>query len=293
VVRQALLFGLTSWALWVNGSPLVWLPLVFVQGLLFFDATILLHEALHHLIWQGPHAARDRWIGLVYGAFTGLSATQFSRWHLDHHAALGNATEDPKRHRLSPKKSSRLLKLAYFTPLLFPIYFQASAQETATYPPELRRQIRRERLGVVAFHLMVAALLLWAGGTGVVLRVHLLPLFFGFPPWFAINRVGQHYWIDPADPAQWGTLVRGSMVWDTLFLWSNYHLEHHYFPGVPFYNLPRLQRLLQPFYEKRGMRAVGYGELLWRWLVLNSPPHANWNRAPALGRPSAPDGHVP
>ncbi len=276
LARQLVLFALATWGLWLSSNPLVWVPLVLVQGLVFFNATILLHEALHHLIWQGPHAGRDRLIGLVYGAFTGLSATQFSRWHLDHHAALGNADKDPKRHHLSPKRNSRLLKVTYFTPLLFPIYFRAAARETATYPPELRRRIARERLAVVLIHLLAAGLLYWTGGPGVLLRVQLLPLFFGFPLWFGINRAGQHYWIDPEDPARWGTLVRGSALWDTLFLWSNYHLEHHYFPGVPFYNLPRIQQLLQPFYRERGMRPVGYGELLWRWLVLNSPPHANW-----------------
>ena len=71
--------------------------------------------------------------------------------------------------------------------------------------------------------------------------------------------------------------MKGSWFWDVTYLFSNYHLEHHYFPGVPFYNLPRLQKLLLPFYEKRGMTAMSYGALLWRWLVLNRKPHANWD----------------
>ena len=50
--------------------------------------------------------------------------------------------------------------------------------------------------------------------------------------------------IDPSDPAKWSTLMRASWFWDHAFLFSNYHLEHHYFPRVPFYNLPRLHRLL-------------------------------------------------
>jgi len=61
-----------------------------------------------------------------------------------------------------------------------------------------------------------------------------------------------------------------------VFLFSNYHLEHHYFPGVPFYNLPGLQKLLMPFYEKRGMRMHGYGALVWSWLILNRTPHSRW-----------------
>ncbi len=281
--RQAAILALASWGLWALSDPLLWVPLVLLQGLVFFDSTVLLHEVLHHLVWQKRHPRAERLLALAYATFTGLSATQFSRWHLDHHASLGSSTEDPKRHHLSPKRNSRLVKLLYFTPALFPIYFRAAHRETSTYPPPLQRTIRRERMAAVAFHLVVAAGLLVAGEPAVVLRVHLLPLLVGFPVWFAINRVGQHYWIDPGDPARWGTLVRGSAVWDTLFLWSNYHLEHHYFPGVPFYNLPRLQRLLEPFYERRGMEAVGYGRLLWGWLVLNAPPHTEWTGAGARG----------
>ncbi len=278
--RQAVMLGVCSWVLWRCSNPLIWVPFVLVQGLIFFDATVLLHEVLHHLVWPKPRPAMETALGRIYGFFTGISATQFSRWHLDHHAGLGDPVEDPKRRHLSPKKNSRLVKLLYFTPALFPIYFRAAAAETRSYPAPLRRTIAFERCGAVAIHLATAVALFLLGGAGPMLRVYLLPLLVGFPPWFAINRVGQHYRIDPGDPAQWGTLVKGSWVWDRLFLWSNYHLEHHYFPAVPFYNLPRLHRLLQPFYRSRGMRPVGYGSLLWGWLIRNEPPHAQWS-APA------------
>jgi fatty acid desaturase len=33
---------------------------------------------------------------------------------------------------------------------------------------------------------------------------------------------------------------------------ENYHLEHHLFPGVPWYNLKRLHRTLRPQLEERG-----------------------------------------
>jgi fatty acid desaturase len=32
----------------------------------------------------------------------------------------------------------------------------------------------------------------------------------------------------------------------------NYHLEHHLFPAVPWYNLPKLHRLLEPEYRRAG-----------------------------------------
>jgi len=285
--RQLVLLVVCSWGLWHFTHPLIWVPLAVVQGLTFFNGTVLLHEVLHHLVWRSPRPRAERALAAVYAFFTGISPTQFTRWHLDHHASLGSSVEDPKRRHLSPKKNSRLVKLLYFTPALFPIYFAAAAKENATYPDEVRQRITSERSWAIALHLAVAATLYGLGGAGVMLRVHILPLLLAFPPWFAINRLGQHYWIDPRDPARWGTLVKGSPGWDFLFLWSNYHLEHHYFPGVPFYNLRRLQQLLEPFYEAHGMHPVGYGALLWRWLFLNRPPHAEWSRADAAEKEEA------
>jgi fatty acid desaturase len=102
-------------------------------------------------------------------------------------------------------------------------------------------------------------------------------VFFIFPIAFMLNRLGQHYDIDPTDPAKWGTLMRGHWFWDFAFLNSNYHLEHHYFAGVPFYRLPALQRALEPFYTRHGMRWQTYSGLLYGWLVENRAPHTDWS----------------
>jgi hypothetical protein len=60
---------------------------------------------------------------------------------------------------------------------------------------------------------------------------YVVPYFFVFPIAFALNRLGQHYDIDPADTAKWATFVRGSRFWNVVYLCSNLHLEHHYFPN--------------------------------------------------------------
>jgi len=215
----------------------------------------------------------------MYAIPSGISASQFTKWHLDHHANLGSYDDDPKRHWLSPKRNARWLKALYFTPALFPIYFRAAAKETASYEPELRKRISQERLVTIAFQLGVLGLIAWLGGPFVAWKLYAVPVLLIFPIAFALNRLGQHYDIDPDDPAKWATLVKDSWFWNAAFLYSNFHLEHHYFPSVPFYNLPRLQKLLTSFYEKRGIGAHGYGELVWNWLVLNKKPHSKWEDA--------------
>lgn len=258
--------------------PWLWPIGILLLGLFAFNGTVMLHEVLHGLVVRPRKSQLERVLGLLYAVPCAISPSQFTRWHLDHHRELGDPEADPKRHHLSPKRTSRLIKLLYWTPALFPIYFQAARKETATYSPELRRTIAGERTAAILIHLALAMALLAFAGPSIWLRVHVLPLLIAFPIWFALNRLGQHYAIDPDDPAHWGTLMRPSpCFWDPLFLWSNYHLEHHYFPSVPAYRLASLRRALEPFFQRRGIRARTYGELVWGWLVRNQVPHARWD----------------
>jgi fatty acid desaturase len=275
--RQFAMLGLATWGLIVFDAWYVWMPLAIVQGFTVFNFTVLLHEVLHHNVFERRHPLAERLLGLAYAIPSGISASQFTRWHLDHHAELGSTEDDPKRHHLSPKRNARWYKLLYATPALFPIYFRAARKETATYPEALRATIAWERRASMLFHLGAIALLWWAFGGAAALRAHVIPVFFVFPVAFTLNRLGQHYDIDPNDPAKWGTLMRGSWFWNFAFLNSNYHLEHHYFPGVPFHRLPELQRALLPFYAQKRMRWQTYSGLLYGWLVQNKAPHTDWS----------------
>ncbi len=273
---QAAVLVLLAWALVRISNPLFWIPLSLLLGLTLFNFTVLLHEVVHKIVFQGKRKRLMSLLGWLYAVPSGISKSQFTRWHLDHHAELGTSDRDPKRHRLSPKRNARWFKLLYFTPALIPIYFRAAAKETKAYDAPLRRRIRVERAVAVLIHLAAAGAIAWFFGGYALVRLYLVPYLFGFPMAFALNRLGQHYDVDPSDPARWGTRIRRSLFWDWAFLWSGYHLEHHYFPGVPLYNLRKLNRLLTPFFEKRGVPARSYSWLLWQWLVHNREPHTKW-----------------
>ena len=277
--RQFLMLGVTTAALIAFDQPLIWIPLAFVQGFTVFNFTVLLHEVVHLTVFRERRPRAERLLALLYAVPSGISASQFTRWHLDHHAELGSSIDDPKRHHLSPKINARWYKLLYCSPVLFPIYFRAARRESSTYPSDLQRRIANERRLSLAAHLSVVALIWWLFGGAAALRAHVIPVFFIFPIAFTLNRLGQHYDIDPTDPVKWTTLMRGHWFWDFWFLNSNYHLEHHYFPGVPFYHLPALQRALVPFYERHKIPWRGYGHLVRGWLRDNKAPHTNWDLA--------------
>lgn len=274
---QLLLMGVSTAVLATQSSPWIWVPFAFVQGFTVFNFTVLLHEVVHSAVFREQRPRAMRFLALLYSIPSGISASQFTRWHMDHHNELGSPTDDPKRYHLSPKRNARWYKLLYFTPALFPIYFRAAKRESSTYPQELQARIAWERRAAMAFHLGIAGVLL-AIDWRMALRVHIVPVFLVFPIAFALNRLGQHYFVNPKDPANWSTLVKANPFWRVAFLNSSYHLEHHYYPGVPLYNLHRAHLLLQPFFRHRGMRAVGYAELLWGWLVRNGAPHTDWTR---------------
>ena len=275
--RQFAILGLTTWALIVIARPLIWIPLAFVQGFTVFNFTVLLHEVVHHTIFARRRPGAERGLGWLYAVPSGISASQFTRWHLDHHAELGSDEDDPKRHHLSPKVNARWFKLLYCSPALFPIYFRAARKESATYPVDVQQRIAFERAVSIAAHLAVLALIWAMAGSAAAVRAYLIPVFFICPIAFTLNRLGQHYDIDPTDPAKWGTLMRGHWFWDFAFLNSNYHLEHHYFSGVPFYRLPALQRALAPFFDRHHVRWRNYSGLVYGWLVENRAPHTNWS----------------
>ena len=282
-LRQFLILTLATWGLVTMVNPLIWVPLAFVQGFTVFNFTVLLHEVVHHTVFERRRPSLERALGWLYAIPSGISATQFTRWHLDHHAELGSDDGDPKRHHLSPKINARWYKLLYCSPALFPIYFRAARRESVTYPADVQRRIAFERRVSIVAHLAVLGLIWSVAGGGAALRAYVVPVFFIFPIAFMLNRLGQHYDIDPADPAKWGTLLRGHWFWDFAFLNSNYHLEHHYFTGVPFYRLPALQCALVPFYGRHAMRWQTYSGLLYGWLVQNRAPHTNWKPAGDAG----------
>ena len=277
--RQFAILAIAGAVSWIFPAPWIWIPSALVAGGTVFNFTVLLHEVVHRAVFNGPRPRAERFLAILYAIPSGISALQFTRWHLTHHAELGDGVADPKRHYLSPKINKPWYKLLYFTPALFPIYFRAAKKENASYPPTLQRRIARERWATILLHLVLMGAIFWLGGFGVLARVYFVPYFLVFPIAFALNRLGQHYAIDPEDPAKWGTVLEPSRWWDFWYLYSAYHIEHHYFTAVPFYNLRRLHFALRPFFEEIGWKPVTYGRLFRAWILENKAPHTDWHLA--------------
>ena len=96
-VRQFAILAVATWALIRFEHPLIWIPIAIVQGFTVFNFTVLLHEVVHRTVLTQQREGINRLLGILYAVPSGISSTQFTRWHLDHHAGLGSYEEDPKR----------------------------------------------------------------------------------------------------------------------------------------------------------------------------------------------------
>ena len=93
--RQFGILALATWGLIRFDNPLIWVPLAFVQGFTIFNFTVLLHEVVHHTIFARRRPRAERALGFLYAVPSGISASQFTRWHLDHHAELDRTKTIP------------------------------------------------------------------------------------------------------------------------------------------------------------------------------------------------------
>lgn len=81
-----------------------------------------------------------------------------------------------------------------------------------------------------------------------------------------VRGLTQHVLTDTRDPLLASRSVRSNRVVAFLMLNENFHLEHHLFPEVPSYNLPRLRDLLHSRLP-RGVEAPSYTGFLARFIA--------------------------
>ena len=262
-IAVALAFGLWAWP-----SPWV-LASVVVVGVQQHGLFILAHEAAHYRLFAN-RAVNDA-VGRLIGMLGAVSMCTYRVIHRLHHNNL-YTDDDPDTaiHGGYPRGVAYLWKklardavglnawktLAYF--------FGAPAlnDETQRAPrplddtsPQLRAAARADRWWVVAFQLG-APVAAWAfgGWRGLAQYAVLwaLPLLTVLQPILRLRAILEHGAVASFDSPLTAARTNrsgggfGNCVARALLFphHVNYHLEHHLYPAVPHYHLPRLHRLL-------------------------------------------------
>ncbi|MEP6608250.1 MAG: fatty acid desaturase family protein [Burkholderiaceae bacterium] len=235
-------------------------PAVVLIGIQQHALFVLAHDSAHYRLFD------TRWLndalGRCVGTIGGVSMMSYRVIHRLHHNNLyGEVDPDIALHGGYPRGKAYLLKklakdVCGLTAFKTYAYFfgnpaiNANTQQ-AQRPLDdtsnvLRTAARRDRWGVVAFHIGAPIVaLLWGGPIALAkfLVLWTLPLATVIQPILRLRAVCEHGAVtDFSTPL---TAARTNLVGPVgrfvMFPHHvNYHVEHHLFPAVPHYRLPRL-----------------------------------------------------
>lgn len=254
------------------------LPLFVVAGFLINGLVQLGHDAWHHNLF--PRAWQNDVFGHLFSLLFGVSFSAARHAHLRHH--WYNRTErDPDAYNVGAR--GPLVWIQYYlvvflglplAPLHFGLLYPIAFYE--------KRALARHAAELLAYALVYVALFRYvlapAGIVRVTLEIWLIPLLFA-SPWNGLKSVSDHFanvW--KGDRFHTATTVRTWAVWS--FLWNglNYHLDHHLFPRVPGYNLPRVhERIRHVLDERKSPVFDGYFRV-FRDAFLAGPVYDDSNR---------------
>jgi fatty acid desaturase len=199
---------------------------------------LLSHDGHHHLLFRS--ATVNHGVNMALCVPLLHSPTAYCVLHELHHRHLGGEG-DPDEYRNytdSPRVRWALqwVRLTMGTLVYMPL-IPVVAWRRAERPD--RRRIALEYGAMALVWIPVFALI----PTGVLFQVWLGPgIIVGYVS--AVRALAQHALTDAHDPLLASRSVESNQVVSFFLLNENYHLEHHLFPEVPSYNLPRLRALI-------------------------------------------------
>ncbi len=255
VAFGAMYLAAAAAAAWVplsgHRSPAAYLacvPLYLLAAASLHGISLFTHEAVHGTL------SRDRRWNAILGAACAWPVLQnYSAYrvlHLAHHDHTG-ADGDPDHYANYTRWSWLVFAMHWGRLLLgYPAYVVAI--------PVLgfRHGTGRQRLAIVAEVLAVAALATAAVRSPVprvvLVQAWLVPMLF-INTLVNIRGMSQHTLLDDHDDPIRGTRSILTNRLTAFFMCNeNYHLEHHLYPGVPWYNLPALHREIRQELADRG-----------------------------------------
>ena len=254
-VVSAVLMGVwPAWYIQVAGSLLIGLA---IHGMFNF-----MHEGIHGNLFRNKRA--DRAIAYLMGLPSLSSSTTYRIIHLQHHRY--NRTEKDPNELMNVSNDKRLLSIVFYLALLGGLQLMIMVSPLMGWKladKQTKRQIILEYLFIVVFY---GGLFAWAtqGGT-----LNLIWRFWGIPVLIAammgnVRSWAEHLLTIPGHPLTQSRTVTSNKFFSFLLTNSNYHLEHHLVPGMPWYNLPKLHTLMEEEYIKAGaFNYKTYWQFMW------------------------------
>lgn len=229
----------------VNHSPLTWLAIAILNGVIIYHLNILGHEGIHLLIMNSK-SGNDfltRFF-ILSPQFSPLNLMRAN--HLNHHRNLGTDKDQDVQYYvglLKDGKMSLLFKLVFslFGVMVLPIALKLFKKKN------IKDQTPNDGLLFEIFAIGISQLaifiIFWklSGFWWSYFFLYFLPIFTVMTGLNTIRSCIEH--ADPNVPPMRERTFISNRIERFFFspLNMNYHAEHHYYPTVPFYYLPQLR----------------------------------------------------
>ncbi len=231
-----------------------WHPMLYVFAAAFIASRqhallVLMHDGVHYRLLRNRRL--NDWMSEVMLAWPHfVSARQYRKNHFAHHRYL-NSAQDPDLKRRKgdpawafplaiPELAKLLLRDATGLNAAAMLKLAASVASADTVPV---------RLLVVRYGFYAAALgaIIYAGALEGFALYWVIPMFSWLVFIMRIRSIAEHHGIEEPDSAYPLTRTTRASWLERIWLAPknvNYHIEHHFFPSVPFYRLPKLHATL-------------------------------------------------
>ncbi len=239
---------------------------------------VLMHDASHFLLHENRRL-NDTIANLLTAYPILITVESFRRNHLRHHHHLGTPKDPDWAYRqgkadweypMSPQRFVRMiLRIASGAGGLLYLSRTRALRTTAAREGTRRRAANPSSSRGLRFGYYAGlGLIAWFTGTwSTILLYWFLPLVTIVPTLTRIRAIAEHFGIEyqPGVPRHDLNVTRTVQPgwFERFFIGQHnvhYHIEHHLYCRVPFYNLPALHRLLMsvPVYAQLAHRTGGY-----------------------------------
>lgn len=252
---------------------IIWLyPVaVIIIGARMHALTVLMHDAAHYRFLK--NRKWNDWISnvaIMYPIFTSIEKYRYN--HMRHHQHL-NTMEDPdwvakltKRAFQFPKKKSEFLLNLFSYLLLYQGILDALWFLKRYKNPDKHKKVEVKSENQVlkhGFYIVLFSTLLTFNLFQSYLLFWIIPYLTAFFMFQYIRSVAEHFGeLAYEDSLSSSRTILPTKLEQFLIAPHNvsYHLEHHLFPGVPFYNLPKLHKKLMKAeaYQRKAHITKGY-----------------------------------
>lgn len=231
--------------IWIQGLASL------VLGSQLHAFTVLQHDCGHQSAFRSVYC--NLWVGRLLAWFIVFPFSSFTECHKRHHRYLGDPQQDPDDWNYLGGVRWMFLRIALFVPRF--TYFSL-----VRYGRAVRNRVVAELVFNLASMGLLCALFVAFGRLDAFLLIFVAPLLLLALVINPISRGYEHFPMAtlPAEQDERLDLSRNTITVTSRvvgLLWANinYHVEHHVYPNVPFFNLPRLHELLahHPFQRDR------------------------------------------